>query len=386
MTGTFRLARRYLGHHRGRTALVVASVACAFFLPLAVQILVGTYQEKLEARAAATPLVIGAPGSRYDLVLSSLYFTGRVPAPTTIAEVDKVQDSGLALAIPLRLGNTAQKRPVVGTAPDYFDFRGLVAREGTLPLFLGECVAGATVAKELGLHAGSTLLTDQGSLYDLSMAYPLKMHVVGVLAETGGADDGAVFCDVKTAWIIEGIGHGHEAAQKPDRVLTKEDGNVAYNAALVEFTEVTPENIDSFHFHGEPGSLPVTAILAVPKDAKSSTLLKGRYRVEKASQLLVPSEVVDEILGFVFQVKRFFDANFALVAVATALFLVLTVLLTLRVRQREFETLFRIGCARAFVARLMAVELAIVVGAGLLLSAAGALALVSAARAGWLPI
>jgi putative ABC transport system permease protein len=102
--------------------------------------------------------------------------------------------------------------------------------------------------------------------------------------------------------------------------------------------------------------------------------------VEKAAQLLVPTEVIEEILGFVLRLKRFFDANALLVSIATVLFLALVVMLSLRLRQREAETLFKLGCARATIARILALELAICVGCGLVLAVAGAAILVT-----WMP-
>ena len=41
--------------------------------------------------------------------------------------------------------------------------------------------------------------------------------MVGILAPTSTPDDEAVFVDIKTAWVISGIGHGHED------VVTAED-------------------------------------------------------------------------------------------------------------------------------------------------------------------
>ena len=361
------LAWRYLSYYRVRTALLTTCVVLTFLLPFAVQLLMRTYGNALEARAAATPLVAGAKGSRYDLVLSSLYFRGRVPSPTSMAEVESLRDGGLALPIPLLVRHRAQGFPVVGTTPDYYRFRGLTPSAGTAPLVLGDVTLGARAASYLGLGVGDTLLSDRGSLYDLGAGYPLRMSVVGVLAETDGPDDRAVFVDVKTAWILDGVGHGHvdPAEADPDVLLEEREGETVFSAAVVEYQTITPDNIDSFHFHGEPETLPLTAVIAVPHDAKSSTLLKGRYRVSERSQLLVPSAVVDEILGFLVRIKRFFDANAALVTLATVLFLVLVVMLTVRVRRREIETLARIGCARATVFRVIATELALVIGTGL---------------------
>ena len=67
-------------------------------------------------------------------------------------------------------------------------------------------------------------------------------------------------------------------------------------------------------------------------------------------------------MGIVFRIKRFFDANFALVTMTTALFIALVVMLSLRLRKREMETLRRIGCARGTAFWLQAWEIVIVAG------------------------
>ena len=78
--------------------------------------------------------------------------------------------------------------------------------------------------------------------------------------------------------------------------------------SVVEEQEVTPQNLASWHFHGDPDAFPLTAIVVLPRDEKAGTILKGRYRVVADAQVLEPIAVVDELLGTVFQVKRFFDA------------------------------------------------------------------------------
>ena len=382
MSGFFLLPWRYLTFHKGRTALLAACIALVSLLPFAVNLLVDRYSAELTDRAVRTPLVAGAPGSRYDLVLNALYFRGRVPNPTSMAEFERIADSGLAHALPVLSRQQVQEAPLVGVTPDYFDFRGLRAVQGTLPLLLGDCVLGARVAERTGLGPGGTLLSEPGNLYDLTMRYPLRMRVAGVLARADTPDDDAVFVDIKTAWVTEGIGHGHVDAAKQDEsaVLQRKEDEVALNASIVEFAEITPENVDSFHFHAAPAELPLTAVLVVPYDERAQTQIKGRFSTEKGAQLLVPSEVVAEILGFVFQMKTFFDANVALVWTATVLFLTLVVLLSLRVRRREVETLRMIGCARGTVIRLLGTELAITLSIGLGVALVLALGIVSWVR------
>ena len=63
------------------------------------------------------------------------------------------------------------------------------------------------------------------------------MRVTGVLAATGTADDEAVFADIKTAWLIEGLAHGHDDVADAE-VLRQEAGNTVANAAVRVFNEV----------------------------------------------------------------------------------------------------------------------------------------------------
>lgn len=371
MNGLVLLATRQVRHHPVRSIALAVGVALTLFLPFSVAGLVDRYGETLRARAGATPLILGAPGSRYDLVLESLYFRGRTEFGVTIADADELSESGLAVGIPVFAGLTAGGRPLVGVDHAYYGFRSLRPERGSLPLRMGECVLGARAARELGLEPGGFLLSDRESLFDLAGSYPLRMRVAGVLEETGGPDDGAVFASVRTAWIAAGLGHGHVDAEEveDEGVLARsEDGGVVLNASVVEFNEVTPENEADFHFHGEPGELPLTAVIVVPEDDRSRTLLSGRYRVREDLQLSSPSEVMEELLQLVLRVKVFFDAYAALVLFAAGLFLAVVVTLSLAARAGERRTLARIGCPPGTVARLFALELGIVVVAGILLA------------------
>ena len=373
------LAWRYIVFHKAKTAILLCCVTLTLFLPLALNRLISDFEKRLMARAEATPLVLGAKGSRFDLALHALYFRGKAPDQVNMRDYDTAQNSGLARMAPLFVRFSARGFPIAGTTLDYFDQRGLVIARGDSLSLLGDCVLGANAAAQLGLGPGDALLSDPENVFDIAGAYPLRMRVAGTLASSGTPDDDAVFVDLKTAWVIQGIGHGHQEMESADGSVTLErsETNVVANAALPQYMEITPENVDSFHFHAEPAELPLTAVLAWPKDDKSRTLLLGRYNSDAAeAQILQSSDVVEEMLGLVFKVKRFFDLNYALVAASTGLFLTLTVLLSLRLRRREMQTLFQLGCSRGTVFWLQASELLIIFAISL------ALALALAAIAG----
>ncbi len=367
------LAWRHVAHHRGRAAILVICLSITLFLPLAVQVLVAHHHRVLVRRAEETPLVVGAPGSPRDLVFSALTFKGRLEPRLRMAHVTAILEGGLAAPVPLHLRHSAGGRPLVGTSVDYFHFRGLRPREGSLPQVLGDVVLGAAAAADLGLRPGDRLLSDQAKLYDITSGAPLLMRVTGVLEAAGTADDLAAFCDVRTSWIIDGLGHGHADVRRladPTMFTAAGDGHVSVTGALVPHAEVTPESLGAFHFHGDPGQFPLTAVLAFPRDPKSGTILRARYRLAEDAQAAAPIEVVEEVMDIVFRVKRFFDANFALVLASSALFLVLVMTLSVRLRRREFETLFKIGCSRATVLALQGAEVGLLLAASLTLAAA----------------
>jgi putative ABC transport system permease protein len=367
MKSVLLLTLRYLRFNKIKTAILVFSVAVAVFLPLTVNLLVRDYQRDLLARAKATPLVAGAPGSRLDLVLHALYFRGKPAHDLLMSDLDAISASGLATGLPILNKYTAGDKPIVGTSLEYFDFRGLRVADGAGMTRLGDCVLGAAAAETLGLRPGETLMSDPENVLDLAGSYPINMHVTGILAANGTADDGAVFVDIKTVWLIMGIMHGHQdaAAADPNLLLQRDANNVTASAALLPYQEVTPENVGSFHLHGDPATFPIGAVVVVPHDEKSAAILRGRYQDPKATvQLLVPHQIVAETLDLVFRVKRFFDAQSLLVGVATGLLLALVVLLSLRLRRGEMETMFKIGCGRWMVFWLQATEILIVLTAG----------------------
>jgi putative ABC transport system permease protein len=396
VSGVLRLAWRHARHHWGRSLILIACLTVTLMLPLAVKRLVDHFEQDLMARALATPLVVGAKGNRFDLVLKSLYFDTDYAEAVTMADVEPVEEHGFGRAIPLHARFSAhsmeggeeagsfESMPVVGTTLAYFDFRGLMLSDGTRPLFLGDAVVGARAAERLRVGVGDAVLSDPLNAYDPAQSFQLKMPVVGVLAETGTPDDGAIFVDLKTAWVLEGIGHGHEDLRTVENsgIVDEErsdESNIVATARLARYQEITPENRGSFHFHGDRSGFPITSFILLPASDKMRTIALGWYNLSETRELLEPEGVVSELMGLVFRIKRFFDANAIVVGATTALLVALVLLLSWRLREREMATLFKIGCARGIMAGLQAVEILMLLAISVGLALAGALAAIYAA-------
>ena len=371
MKDSLYLAWRYLRHHRAKTLLLVLSLSVFLGLPLVMRAMSAVIQQSLMARAESTPLLLGKKGSSLDLVVEALYFQAKGIEALTAADADEVDDTGLAQAIPMRTGLLAQQFPVVGTSLDYFGFRGLQTANGRTLATLGECVVGADVAATLGLQPGDAILTSPSSLFDLAGVYPLRLRVVGTLHPSYGPDDRAVFVDVKTAWVAEGLGHGHQdlATASGDVLLKRKDGTATANAKLVQYNEITDENADSFHFHGDPASYPLSSVIVVPNDDKAGVLLRGRFVNDPARQLLRPAQVVEGLNAQIFRFERVLQIIVWTVGLATALMFVLVMVLSWRLRADELRTMTRLGCSRWKAVQIMGAEVFLMVGTSVALAA-----------------
>jgi len=306
---------------------------------------------------------MGAKGSALDLAMNSLYYTDAVPEFINISAATEVAETDLAQPILIYVRFKARGYPIVGTTIDYFDFRGFELAEGRPFATLGECVIGEELAVGLGLGMGDSIVSSPESVFDLAGVYPLKMKIVGVLKKTHSPDDRAVFVDIKTAWVIQGLGHGHadlNTIKDQTVIINRDDKTVTANAKLFQYTEITEANINSFHFHGDESQYPITAVIAVPYDTKSGTLLRGRYIDNKSYQIFPPKDVIDDLLQSIFRIKAIIDTVIVIVGFATLLAIIFIFVLTLRMRRQEMQTIFKLGCQRLTMVNLVGAEVVII--------------------------
>jgi putative ABC transport system permease protein len=366
------LAWNYLRYNWIKTLVLIASISLILFLPLGLQLIVDQGSDMLTERAESTPLLIGAKGSAVDLTLSALYFKQPVLESIPFAELNKINKTALALAIPLNLQYNVRGFRIVGTSLEYMEFRDLTVREGRLYSMLGECVLGSRVAEQLDVKINDFVLSSPAGAFDVAGSFPLKMKVVGILSPSGSMEDEGVFVDVKTSWVISGLAHGHmdmTSQEAESGVLQREGDNIVANASILSYNEITDENIDSFHFHGNIDTFPLDAIIAIPKDRKSGILLRGRYEEESQNvQILVPQTIIADLLETVASVKNYIIAGSVVVGFATLVTAVLVFVLSIRLRQREIMTIRKIGGTGRRIKAILATEIIIVLVTSILLA------------------
>jgi putative ABC transport system permease protein len=371
------LASRSLAHSWRRSALLALALGLALGVPLALTALLDRASVDMRARAAVAPLVLGAKGSESDLVFGALFFAATPPRGLSMQELGRVENDGLGTAVPVALGATAQKTPIVGTTVDYFDMRALRPAAGAMFATIGECVVGSDTARALALSPGSRLYTDPASLSDLAGVFPLELTVTGVLPPTGSPDDGAIFVDLRTMWTIRGLGHRHDDPRDAAAAgaLIGEAGPRAIAGEALRIERAATDGIAAdFHFHGDTQTFPIDAALVYPADAKAQAILLGRFTgTGETMQLVRPDQFIDRVLERIFGVGRILGAVAVAVAALVLLVAATTFALSIRLRADELALMQRLGASRARVAAFLAAEAALILAVALAVAALVAL-------------
>lgn len=326
------LARAGLRRRPGTALALAALVALAAALGVGL----GALERGLRrgAARAADPfdLVVGAPGSPTQLVLTTIYLQpDTVPLLPGAALARLQAEPGAAWVSPVAFGDRWRDYPVVGVAPAFVTAGGRRAlAEGRVFAAAGEAVAGALVP----LRLGERVVPQHGRLHGGTEHEDSPYEVVGRLAPGGTPWDRAVLVPVESVWEVHGLGDGHPP----------ESGRI-----------------------GPPWERPagVPAVVVKPRGVADAYALRARYRTAEAMAVF-PGEVLValfRVLGDLQAVPRAMAAATAVLVVA-AVFLAFAGLLS--ARRREFAALRALGAPRRFVLAVVWAEMAAVLLAGVL--------------------
>lgn len=280
--------------------VVVLLIAGATALGLAVNL-----QERAlrlgSARAADKfDLVVGAPGSDAQLVLSSVFLQ---PAPLTLlpgSVLEKLSaDPRVALAAPIGFGDHFEGRPIVGTSAEF------VTDGGRAPLAEGRNlrnITDAVVGAKAGLALGASIkpmhgLAGEGGHVHTGIAY----EVVGRMAATGTPWDRAILVPIEGVWRLHRL-EGEEAQAHPFGAAVAHGAGDRHAEAAAEPGHIGPP------WRGSPG---VPAIFVKAKTIADAYRLRQAYRTE-ATLAVFPAEVLTRLFA------TLGDARAVLAAVAGA--------------------------------------------------------------------
>lgn len=330
-----------------RNRLLVAVTLALIAIALAIGVAVIAQERALRqgsARAADDfDLLVGAPGSPTQLVLTSVYLRVQsIPLVSGALLAAATKAKGVRYAAPIAFGDNFRGHPIVGTIAAFADRGGqLPPSAGRLFAKRGEAVIGANVMLAIGAqihpeHGAQRVHHDDedGEAADRDDHHAVEYTVVGRLPARHNVWDQAILVPVEDVWAIHGLPTGHPAAS----------------------AQIGPP-WDEARLPGVP------AIALKPESVGAAYALRGQLR-NAQSMALFPAEVLNELYGTLGDVRDLMS----LLALATQALVVVAVLLALLVgflaRARQFAVLRAIGAGRRYVFCVIWLEVSLLVAGG----------------------
>lgn len=333
----FRLAFLSLARRPARHALLLLLLAAAVALPVFLLQLAGGLYAGLNRAAAPFPILAGAKGSPYQLVINTVFLRDAPIGNISYAEVTRLRESGKAdLVLPLAFGDNVNGFRIVGTEPEIFTYAPNKKDGAWLALAVGnpfsaerDAVLGSEAARALGLSVGDTFQTMHGfATVGKVRGHKESFRVAGILAPVKGPYDTAVFVNIHDIW------HMHAHAENAEK-MSKETGDV-------------------------------TAILVHPKGYKEAMQLLSAAQRDRSgeTQLIFPSQTLIALYSMAGQSREFWEILSAGLIGAAVLITLLAMYWAGLARKKEFLLLRALGASRGLISRMLLTEEALLLAAG----------------------
>jgi len=219
------IVRRSLRQHLLSTVVTALSIALAGGLLMSVWVVKEQAQATFAQVNGGFDAVLGARGSKLQLVLNAIFHLEASPGNVAAADYEAIRrHPAVKRAIPIAVGDNLRGFRIVGTVPELFaDVEYAPGRKYALQTGRAfdpsarEAVLGSYAAERLGLGAGDVFHPFHGLVYDERNQHAETYRVVGVLAPSNTPAD-------KVVWIpLHGLqtmaGHDPRAATDVSAVL-----------------------------------------------------------------------------------------------------------------------------------------------------------------------
>src|SRR5580658_8399605 len=215
----------------------LSTIVTALSIALAGGLLMSVWSVKEQSQATFTGLnegfdaVLGARGSKLQLVLNSIFHLESSPGNLAWTDFqDIARNPNVELAVPIAVGDNYHGYRLVGTTLDYFEKTEYAPGQkfavqpggAVFDPTRKEAVVGDFVARKMNLKVGDTFHPFHGLIFDEKSQHAETYTVVGILKPSNTPAD-------RVIWIpLQGIqkmsGHDPKAATDVSAVLVKLKG------------------------------------------------------------------------------------------------------------------------------------------------------------------
>lgn len=330
-----KLAFRQLWQRPVTTSLLLFIIALAVGTGVLLTSLTSGVQRALTAATEPFSLLIGSPGSAPQLVLNTVFLQDRPLTNIPYSEVDALRQKPklVKAAVPLAFGDSYNGFRIVGTEAAIFQVKSKPSAPEWLQIIQGqefhspfEAVIGSAVAKQTGLHVGSTFYSIHGVAATGGHAH--KEHpftVVGILAPTGGPYDQAILTDINSIYKL------HEKPGAP------------------------------------PAPKAVTAIMVEPVGYAQAYTLASLYQNRHDAQLVFPAQVIVQLFNMMGRGEKLWQPFGYFVIVLAVAVVILTAYLATTTNLRNYAILQALGATNGLLYRLLLLQIGYLIVVGTVL-------------------
>ena len=217
---------RSLRQHALSTLITAGSIALACGLLMTVWMVKTQSQAAFVSTSTAFDAVLGARGSKLQLVLNGIFLLEASPGNLAWADYEFIRKHpAVKTAIPIAVGDNLRGYRIVGTVPELFTKVEYAAGK-KYELQAGgkiftdsarEAVVGSFAAERLKLKIGDTFQPFHGLAFDEKNQHEEIFTVTGILAPTNTPADKVVWIPIKGVQTMSG--HDPKAATDVSAVL-----------------------------------------------------------------------------------------------------------------------------------------------------------------------
>lgn len=357
------LAWKSLCNRKLASILTVLSIALSVSLLLGVEKARHAAEDGFTQTISKTDLIVGARSGPLQLLLYSVFNMGNATHNISYETFQQFKSHpAIEWTIPYSLGDGHRGFRVVGTSEDFFKhyrFRGdrsVQLQSGRIFEGLWDVVIGAEVERKLKYKVGDEIVIAHG----VTKGEGIQKHddkpfkIVGIMQPTGTPLDRAVYVSLLSLEAVH-IDWSTGAAPTPDQVITKDQ---------IKADDLKVQTITAFFLR--------------TKSRIETLRLQREINTYKEEPLLaiIPGVVLSELwngLGYVEKILKIISWMVIAVGLSSMLIALMT---TLNERRREMAILRAIGAGLNQITFLLVLESFILTFTGVLLGAAGSVAIV----------
>lgn len=363
------LAFKSIRHRSFATTATVFSVVLSLLLLFSVERVRRSVEESFTQTVSGVDLLVGARTGSLQLVLFSVFNIGQVTNNVSYDSYDKIHHHpDVEWTIPISLGDGHKGYRVVGTTTEFFEHYQVRSNEhlkiinGSLFTEANEVVLGAEVAETLKYKLGDKIIVAHGSTsgesFEEHADQPLT--VVGILDATGTAVDRSLYV------TLAAMDHMHEESHEGES--PEEHAKHAHEKHHNEHEGKEHDHEAHDHEHHPEA---ITSFFVKLKSKTKILSMQREITKNKDEALLavIPGSVLSDLWKSLSSIELVLKVISALVMIVGLVGMIIALMTSLNERRREMAILRSLGAGFSHLAKLVFLEVFLILGLSVITSA-----------------